>query len=82
MAYRKSRAHADDLNRLFQTQEFSCYQLEKIPTMVIINHMKLVENYSSQLGYGRVFNGGIDEHVGLELKRAVRYYAEAFDRVK
>lgn len=58
--------------------------------MIIINHVKLVQDYGPQLRDGRIFNSGIDEHIRLGTEKEVRslncvfparYRTQTFSRV-
>jgi len=54
------------LEWLVEIQEFCSDQLENIPTMIIIYHVKLVQDHRSQLGDGAIVDGGIDKSICLE----------------
>ena len=63
--YGQCRAHADDLYFLIEAEKLGAYQLQQIATVVIINHVQLVQDDHLQLRDRTVINGGIEERVCL-----------------
>lgn len=65
VTYRKCGAHADDLDRLLETQQLGSHELQKISSVLIVNHVQLVKHNCSKLGDGAVVNCGVYKRIRL-----------------
>ena len=65
LPYRQRRAHPTNLNRIGQTKQFCCHKLDKIASVFIINHVKLIYNQNTQISNRTLLNGVVDQRIGL-----------------
>ena len=64
--HRKGCAHPNDLYVSFQAEQFCSQEFHQVTSVVIVNHVQLVQDYHAKIVYSALFDSGIDQHVGLK----------------